>query len=353
MIFLVSVVFVGFFYILPLRVWFLRAEPVFPALGRDGSWILVAFLAYTLMAMGALSLKRFEIVVWPGLAPLRERVTRRTGIAWIDAFAWRFALLASLLFLAVDPTLLPFGLAVTLAFASVARKPRTVRRVVGEDDPGPQRERLAAWSGEVAGRTVRLYHWQAPGPTGEVRDLRLELAFERRRYEECARANPANQGEFGRRVYGQLVQAGTVEEVSRLAQGLKEAGETEELEPVYQVESALAFVQAIPTAADALTKGRRYTRWPLETLYDHVGDADCKSILLAALLRELGCYVIIVERDGWTGVGVQVDGATGFSLQYEDSTYFICEPAVAGQRLGEVSSDHKDGRLWVYKIAPG
>ena len=353
MIFLISIVFVGLFYIFPLHVWLLRAEPVFPALGREGSWILVAFLVYTLMALVALSLKRFEAVVWPGLAPLRERVARRTGIAGIDAFAWRFALLASLLFLAIEPTLLPLGLAVTLAFVSVVRQPPTVRRVSGEDDPGPQRERLDVWTGEGAGRTVRLYHWQAPGPTGEARDLRLELVFERRGYEECVRANPANQGEFGRRVYGRLVQDGAVEEVRRLAAGLRETTEAEGLEPVHEVESALAFVQAIPTAADALTKGRRYTRWPLETLYEHVGDADCKSILLAAMLRELGRSVIIVERDRWTGVGVQVDGASGFSLKYEDSRYFICEPAAPGRRLGEVSSEHADGRLWVYKIAHG
>lgn len=350
MIFLVSIVFVGLFYILPLRLWLLQAEPVFPALGSEGSWILVAILTYSLMALAALSLKRFETIVWPGLAVLRERLTRRTGIGGIDTFAWRFALLASLLFLAVEPTFLPLGLAVMVAFVSVAQKPLTVRRVSGEDDPGPGRHRLDLWTGEGAGRTVHLYHWRSPDPTGDVLELRLESAFERGRYEESVRANPANQGEFGRRVYGHLVQDGAPEEVRRVAAGLRETAEAAGLEPVLEVESVLAFVQAIPTAADPLAKGRRYTRWPLETLFEHVGNADCKSVLLVVLLRELGYGTIIVERGAWTGVGVLVDGADGFSIQYEDSRYVLCEPAHT-RSLGEVSDELKDGRLWVYKTA--
>jgi hypothetical protein len=106
--------------------------------------------------------------------------------------------------------------------------------------------------------------------------------------------------------------------------------------------------------SDQETKARRYTRWPIETLYENVGDSGCKSVLLAALFQALDHETVIVESRGRTAVGVGgADGLPGRFLQHKGKKYYYCEPMTPDRQIGQLPPELSDDRLWVYNIETG
>lgn len=341
MIFFVSVMFISLFYVVPLRNVVVDWPPIFPVLGREGSWVLAAALVYSVMALAALIVVRFEDVLWPSLPALRKRVIRRTGIDRIDSLGWRFALLASILFWTIDLTLLPLGVAAFLGFASVARQPVAVRKV----KLSRTRE-----IGEEAS-VVRVFDWRFDDPSGTVFDNRMELRIDTERYEQFVRANPANLRAGGPHTYRRLVNEGLTQEIENVAGEVRDITRERGLDSIHEISLLLAFVQSIPGAVDTQTKGRRYTRWPIETLYENVGDSDCKSVLLAALAKALDYPAIIVESAGRTAVGVGAcEGISGRFLEYRGVKYYYCEPNLPGQRVGEAPPEMAAAKPWVFNL---
>lgn len=346
MIFLVSMIFIVLFYVIPLSAFLVDQPPVFPVLGHEGSWLLSATLIYSLMALAALTLTRFEDVLWPSLPALLRRIVRRTGIYRIDSFGWRFSLLAAILFIPTDPTLVPLGVAGALGFGSVARQKVVARRVKLDNSDSA---RVATADAEAA--VVRVYEWSLQGPDGSVIDNRVELPIAKGRYEEFAQANPANQGVTGTHHYRRLVNEGMTQEVTGLAAEVRNIAHGRSFNSYQELSLLLALVQSVPSAPDDETKGRRYTRWPIETLYENVGDSECKAVLLAALCKALGYPAVIVELGGRTAVGVGgADGVPGRFLKYQGNKYYFCEPTAPGCRVGQVPADLTSEQLWVFGL---
>lgn len=121
MTFIVSFIFIFIFYATGLYRVVAGQIVVFPALGKNGSWLLTAMLIYIALALAALTLRQFEEVVWPALPKWRRAITRRTGIYRLDDFGFRLSILALILFLATDVLLVPLGLASAIGFASLRR----------------------------------------------------------------------------------------------------------------------------------------------------------------------------------------------------------------------------------------
>ncbi|MDP1809012.1 MAG: hypothetical protein Q8L35_05680 [Actinomycetota bacterium] len=352
MTFVVSLVFVFIFYVVPLYAIIAKNILIFPVLGHDGSWLLTAAVIYVLMALAALTLKQFEEMLAPGLPRWREELTHRAGIYRLDSFGFRLSLLATVLFLGTDPKLVPLGVASVIGFGSLNRKkvvPRAVKRAAKVDrpvrgEPAPEEGREAP--------VARRFAWQMREGLDQPYDGEIELTIDRRIYEESAAANPYSQGRPATRNYSQLVGDGITAELQVLVDHFRDISEEQAFSSYQELACVLAFVQAIPYADDSETKGREYIRWPIETLYDNVGDSDCKSVLLATLLRALDYEVIIIEAKGRTAVGIGgAEGLPGRFLTHKGERYYYCETSTMGWRVGQLPPDLADGQFRVYPIS--
>jgi hypothetical protein len=127
--FIVSLIFILLFYVVPLYRILPERLLIFPVLGRDGSWLLTATLIYLALLLAASLLRRFEEVVWPSLPALRRELTRRTGLDYLDGAGFKLSLLAIVLFIFTAIELVPLGLAAALGFASLKTKPVDLREV--------------------------------------------------------------------------------------------------------------------------------------------------------------------------------------------------------------------------------
>lgn len=351
MTFIVSLIFVLLFYVIPLYRYVSGNFLIFPFLGHDGSWLLTAGIIYVVMALIALTLGQFEDLVMPSLPKWRGELTRRTGIFRLDGFGFRLSILATILFLAGDVRLVPLGLASVIGFGSLNYQEITPRFVRGIDtDTGDVSTADVPVVQEAP--VTRRFVWRMDEGLDDPYDGVIELTIDRRRYEEFAAANPYSRGRPTVKNYEKLIVEGTTEDVKTLVDHFRAIFKEQNFNSFQELVCSLAFVQSIPFSEDRETKGHEYIRWPIETLYDNVGDTDCKSVLLAALLRALEYEVIIVESKGRTAVGVGgAEGLPGRFLTYKGKRYYYCETSTAGWRIGELPSDLADKGLRVYPIA--
>ncbi len=106
----------------------------------------------------------------------------------------------------------------------------------------------------------------------------------------------------------------------------------------------LAFVQAIGYQDDEVYMGyEEYWKFPLETLYDHGGDCEDTSILLAALSKAMGYDAALILMPGHMATGVHIDGTyqglQGFYYTSDPGkVYYYCETTSTGYDVGRIPS---------------
>lgn len=112
-------------------------------------------------------------------------------------------------------------------------------------------------------------------------------------------------------------------------------------ENVYNV---VAFVQSLNYVTDEESKGcEEYFRYPVETLVDGEGDCDDSSILIAAILQEMGYGVVFLVYDDHLALGVKGAGyIQGAYFTFRGSNYYYLETTSSGWHLGEVPSQYRD-----------
>lgn len=100
----------------------------------------------------------------------------------------------------------------------------------------------------------------------------------------------------------------------------------------------LAFSQCLGYEDDQMYMGtEEYWKFPLETLYDHGGDCEDTSILLAAIAKAMGYDTALLLFPGHMATGMVVDGATGTYFATNSSArYFYCETTATGYSVGEL-----------------
>lgn len=144
--------------------------------------------------------------------------------------------------------------------------------------------------------------------------------------------------------------------VAALRRGAAEAG----LDQRETAEFVISFVQSVPYAFDWTSKGHNdYPRYPLETLVDGKGDCEDTSILAAALLRGLGCDVVLLffprtlAEPGHAAVGVWAEQIPeGVFYRFEGRDYYFLETTGEGWSVGEVPPDHVSRKAHVVKLRP-
>jgi hypothetical protein len=116
----------------------------------------------------------------------------------------------------------------------------------------------------------------------------------------------------------------------------------------------IAFVQSLPyTPDDVTTPYDEYPRYPVETLVDNGGDCEDASILMAALLDQMGHDIILISPPEHMAVGISgKDVFYGSYWELDNKWYFYLETTGEGWEIGEVPENYKGISAYLYPIEP-
>lgn len=184
----------------------------------------------------------------------------------------------------------------------------------------------------------RLYEWDYNGYTFSTL---LSLSKEKFDYYRGLGHSNLNLVKYATDSYNRKVAA-------EIAGGIKQQGASLGFTNYEIMMMATSFVQELPYVTDKESLGElEYVRYPIETLIDGAGDCEDKSILLAAVLRELGCEVVLLEFPNHAAVGVEAnrDDAYGSYASYGGKKYFYLESTVPGWELGEIPTEFDIKRI--------
>ncbi|MCQ2303595.1 MAG: hypothetical protein MJZ97_01195 [Bacteroidales bacterium] len=123
-----------------------------------------------------------------------------------------------------------------------------------------------------------------------------------------------------------------------LVKNFREAGQKSGYSDYDNVYNVVAFVQSLDYVTDLKSKGEKeYVRYPVETLVDGVGDCEDTSILMAAILREMGYGVVLLSLPNHLALGVKGDNTIeGSYYLYDNERYYYLETTDKGWKLGDV-----------------
>ena len=110
---------------------------------------------------------------------------------------------------------------------------------------------------------------------------------------------------------------------------------------------ALTFVQSLPYAYDADSKGRdEYVRYPVETLVDGCGDCEDKVALLVALLYEMDIDFVLLVLPEHMALGVHCDEVEAERyLLFQGKKYYYLETTMPNWQIGQIPKDYYSAEM--------
>lgn len=113
----------------------------------------------------------------------------------------------------------------------------------------------------------------------------------------------------------------------------------------------LRFVQSMKYANDNETAGMDdYFRFPVETLYDEVGDCEDTSILYASLMEAMGYDAVLLTYPTHAAVGVAVSGASGTHFNHDGINYYYAETTSDTRLIGDMPSKNDGVSAYTVEI---
>ncbi len=116
-------------------------------------------------------------------------------------------------------------------------------------------------------------------------------------------------------------------------------------------ETVRRFVIAFVQQLEYQPENGEYPKFPIETLAERGGDCEDTSILLAAMLRELGFSAILINPPGHMAVAVACDDCRGTAYNQQGRRYYYVETTASGYAIGEVPEDYKGTNDKVYLLS--
>lgn len=130
----------------------------------------------------------------------------------------------------------------------------------------------------------------------------------------------------------------------------RETGENKGYSESETIMNVIAFVQTFPYFKDDVsTIYDNYPRYPVETLVDNGGDCEDTAILTAALLREMGYGVVLVNPPKHMAIGVKCSSCSGTYYTYNGNKYYYLETTGSNFKIGQIPSEYKNTNV---KIIP-
>ena len=119
-----------------------------------------------------------------------------------------------------------------------------------------------------------------------------------------------------------------------------------------RINLALSFVQSLPYAYDADSKGAdEYVRYPIETLVDGCGDCEDKVALLTALLYEMEVDFILLVLPEHMAIGVHCDEVEAERyLLFNDKRYYYLETTMPSWAIGQIPEDYLASTIEVVPV---
>ncbi|MBP2144042.1 hypothetical protein J2127_001211 [Methanococcus voltae] len=104
------------------------------------------------------------------------------------------------------------------------------------------------------------------------------------------------------------------------------------------------FVQSLKYTSDNVTTGYdEYPRYPVETLVDEGGDCEDTSIIISAILNDLGYDVMVIEFRDHMGVAIKCNGMyTGTYYTYKNNRYYYVETTGENWNIGELPEKYRE-----------
>ena len=133
---------------------------------------------------------------------------------------------------------------------------------------------------------------------------------------------------------------------------LKESGKNKGYSESETIMNVIAFVQAFPYFKDDVsTVYDEYPRYSIETLVDNGGDCEDTAILTAALLREMGYGVVLINPTGHMAVGVKCSSCSGTYYPYNGAKYYYLETTGTGFKIGQIPSHYQNSKVKIIPLA--
>ena len=140
------------------------------------------------------------------------------------------------------------------------------------------------------------------------------------------------------------------QEVIPLSQAFEELMKNKGLTKEQTAEVILNFVQAIPFVTDKTSVGLiDYHSYPAETLAIGIGDCEDKSIIAAAILRNLSYDVVLFNPPAHIAIGI-TGNLKGYSIDYKGKKYFWAETTVPGWHFGEMPTEFIEKEINVIEV---
>ena len=119
-----------------------------------------------------------------------------------------------------------------------------------------------------------------------------------------------------------------------------------------RIDLALTFVQSLPYAFDADSKGKEeYVRYPIETLVDGCGDCEDKVALLVALLYEMDIDFVLLVLPEHMALGVHCDEVVADRyLLFQDTKYYYLETTMPNWQIGQIPDDYLKAEMEVVPV---
>ena len=124
-----------------------------------------------------------------------------------------------------------------------------------------------------------------------------------------------------------------------------------------RVNFVLSFCQNIGYEDDQIYMGyEEYWKFPLETLYDHGGDCEDTSILMAALCKAMGYDTSLILLPGHMASGVNFQtsepGLKWFYLLSDPTQkrYYYCETTAIGFTIGELPTNINTSTIYMVVV---
>jgi hypothetical protein len=106
-------------------------------------------------------------------------------------------------------------------------------------------------------------------------------------------------------------------------------------------DKTLRFVISFVQQLEYQPENGEYPKFPIETLAERGGDCEDTSILLAAMLRELGHTTVLINPPGHMAVAVACKNCQGTAYSQDGQRFYYVETTAVGYDIGDVPEDYK------------
>jgi hypothetical protein len=207
-----------------------------------------------------------------------------------------------------------------------------------------------------AGNIKREYSWDLVSPFKTL-SLKTEVRFQDDEIDQLRKTNPFfenwQQASIdARQVAAVLVQnGGNASQAQAIVSYMKDIARQNRLTAFEELQLALNFVQSpnvnyeLDENCEEIGNRKEYFRLPAETLFDKRGDCDCKSVLAAALMKNLGYPVLLLLSSKAEHAAIAVGGAPSasdedlFFFEHKGEHYYYCETTGEGWKVGQETDD--------------